>query len=66
MKKIIVYDVMQDGYVYWRTEPVGKHFDPTFKPDLTPKKMLGLGIESSADWVFNRGATGRCTSGTGN
>ena len=43
-KKVVVYDVMQDGYAYWRTEPVGKHFDPSFTPDLTPKQMLALGV----------------------
>ena len=35
---------MQRGYVYWRTEPVGRNFAPGFTPDLTPKEMLRLGI----------------------
>jgi len=43
-KRIVVDDVMQDGYVYWRTEPMGKHFDATFTPDLTPAQMLTLGV----------------------
>jgi len=34
---------MQKGY-YWLTEPAGKNFDPDFKPELTPKKMLELGV----------------------
>src|SRR5688572_22330284 len=42
--KVIVTDRMQHGYVYWRTEPVGRNFAPGFKPDLTPKAMLRLGI----------------------
>jgi hypothetical protein len=43
-KKITVNDEMQKKYVYFLTEPVGKHFDPDFKPDLTPKQMLTLGV----------------------
>jgi hypothetical protein len=35
---------MQQGYEYLRTEPVGENFDPTFKPQLTPKQMLELGV----------------------
>lgn len=35
---------MQDGYQYELTEPVGKNFDPAFKPELTPKEMLSLGV----------------------
>jgi hypothetical protein len=44
MKKILVNDLMQKGYVYFITEPAGKNFDPEFKPELTPKQMLSLGI----------------------
>ena len=43
-KKVIITDRMQRGYVYWRTEPVGRNFAPGFTPDLTPKEMLRLGI----------------------
>jgi hypothetical protein len=46
---------------YTLTEPIGEHFDPRFTPDLTPKKMLSLGVfggkymtdctdEFPADW----------------
>lgn len=42
--KIIVNDRMQQGYVYQRTEPAGKNFDPSFKPDLTPRQMLAMGV----------------------
>ncbi len=35
---------MQRSYTYDRTEPVGKNFDPVFKPQLTPKEMLELGV----------------------
>jgi hypothetical protein len=43
-KKIIVNDKMQKNYVYFLTEPTGKNFDPEFKPELTPKEMLELGV----------------------
>jgi hypothetical protein len=42
--KVVVNDLMQKGYVYTRTEPVGKNFHPEFKPELTPKQMLELGV----------------------
>lgn len=44
MKKVVVNDAMQSLYVYQRTEPEGKNFDPEFKPQLTPKEMLELGV----------------------
>ncbi len=43
-KKVVVSDLMQDHYVYYRTEPIGKNFDKNFTPDLTPKQMLQLGV----------------------
>jgi hypothetical protein len=43
-KKVVVNDRMQQGYVYYRTEPSGRHFDPAFTPDLTPREMLELGV----------------------
>lgn len=42
IKKIVVHDNMQQQYVYLLTEPVGKNFDPSFKPELTPKEMPEL------------------------
>jgi hypothetical protein len=44
-KKIItVSDKMQKNYKYQLVEPMGKNFDPRFKPELTPKQMLKLGV----------------------
>jgi hypothetical protein len=62
MKKIvIVSDKMQKGYRYECVAPMAKQFAPDFKPDLTPKQLLALGVfggkyitdctkEFPADW----------------
>ncbi len=44
VKTITVCDKMQDGYQYELSAPMGGEFDPEFKPDLTPKEMLELGV----------------------
>lgn len=44
IRKIIVNDKMQSKYVYELTAPMGKSFDSGFKPELTPKEMLKLGV----------------------
>lgn len=60
-KKVLVNDLMQKGYVYELSEPMGKNFAADFKPELTPKQMLELGVfggkymtdcgeEFPADW----------------
>lgn len=43
-RKVVVNDKMQQGYEYELSAPVGEDFDPEFKPDLTPKDMLKLGV----------------------
>ena len=58
---VIVNDRMQTGYVYYLIEPPGRNFAPDFRPELTPKEMLALGVfggkymadrpaEFPADW----------------
>ena len=37
-------DKMQRGYRYALVAPMGRNFDPEFRPELTPKEMLALGI----------------------
>jgi len=44
MTTIHVNDKMQKDYSYELSEPIGKNFDPEFKPELTPKEMLELGV----------------------
>ena len=60
-RRIEVNDLMQWGYVYVLTEPMGHNFHTEFRPDLTPNQMLELGVfggkymtdcaaEYPADW----------------
>lgn len=44
MKSVTVNDKMQKGYKYILTAPIGKKFDPYFKPELTPREMLKMGV----------------------
>ena len=41
---VTVNDKMQSGYRYELAAPSGRNFDPTFRPELTPKEMLELGV----------------------
>lgn len=43
-KKVLVSDKMQPFYRYDLVEPVGKNFDRLFKPQLSPREMLELGV----------------------
>ncbi len=71
MKKIVVHDEMQDGYEYELVAPMGKDFDPEFKPELSPKEMLKLGVfggwymadcqdEFPADWFTEAKLSTEC------
>lgn len=62
--KISVNDLMQKNYIYYLTEPTGKNFHSEFKPELTPKEMLEMGVfggkylndcigEFPKDWFTN-------------
>jgi hypothetical protein len=42
--RIVVHDLMQRGYAYRLTQPPGRNFHPDFRPELTPKQMLKLGV----------------------
>ena len=66
MKRQIVVekDIMQTGYVYFLTEHIGKNFHSGFRPQLSPKEMLELGVfggkymtdcsaEFPTDWFEN-------------
>lgn len=43
-KVVVVSNKMQRGYRYELSEPLGRNFHPDFRPDLTPKDMLALGV----------------------
>ena len=43
-KTVTVNDKMQRGYRYTLDEPAGRNFDADFRPGLTPKEMLALGV----------------------
>lgn len=43
-KFVVVNDKMQKGYKYELVEKIGKNFHQDFRPDLTPKQMLALGV----------------------
>ncbi|HEX3147803.1 MAG TPA: hypothetical protein VHR66_06940 [Gemmataceae bacterium] len=60
-RRVEVNDRMQHGYAYLLTESAGRSFHPDFRPQLTPKQMLALGVfggkymtdcaaEFPADW----------------
>ena len=42
--RVEVNDLMQKGYVYFRTKPTGRSFRADFRPELTPAQMLKLGV----------------------
>ncbi|HOS36550.1 MAG TPA: hypothetical protein PK786_11655 [Treponemataceae bacterium] len=63
-ERVLVNDLMQSGYEYVLSENEGENFDPEFRPELTPKEMLELGVfggkymtdctgEFPADWFAN-------------
>jgi hypothetical protein len=43
-KQVRVNDKMQRGYRYTLVAPVGRSFHPDFRPELTPRQMLALGV----------------------
>ena len=43
-RRVVVNDLMQQGYTYFVTEPAGRNFDAGFAPQLTPREMLALGV----------------------
>jgi hypothetical protein len=60
-RRIEINDRMQQGYSYLLTEPMGHNFHPDFRPELTPRELLELGVfggrymtdcaaEFPADW----------------
>ena len=63
-RRVLVSDLMQTDYEYVLTELAGQNFHPEFRPELTPKEMIELGVfggrymtdctaEFPADWFDN-------------
>lgn len=52
-KTITVNDKFQKSFKYILSEPIGKNFAPEFKPDLTPKQMLEIGIFGGVYFLGN-------------
>ncbi len=63
-RHVLVNDRMQQGYAYALTAPPGRDFHPDFKPELSPKEMLKVGVfggkymtdctdEFPGDWFEN-------------
>ena len=44
LRKKAANDLMQENYRYLLTKPTGRAFHPDFKPELTPRQMLQLGV----------------------
>ena len=42
--KVTVYNRMNKHYSYVLSENVGEGFDPSFKPSVSPREMLALGV----------------------
>jgi hypothetical protein len=43
-REVVVNDLMQHAYRYVLTEPEGRNFADDFRPELTPRQMLTLGV----------------------
>lgn len=61
---VVVSDLMQEEYTYTLTAAIGQEFAPDFKPELSPKELLKLGVfggkymtdcrdEFPADWFVD-------------
>ncbi len=55
LRIVVVNDRMQENYRYELTEPEGRNFDFEFRPDLTPKQMLRLGVFGGKYMTDTRG-----------
>lgn len=51
---VVVNNEFQKNYKYILSKPIGKNFNPEFKPELTPKEMLELGVFSGHYSTINK------------
>ena len=47
-KTVYVSDSLQESYSYTLEAPEGRDFHPDFRPELSPKEMLELGVFGGA------------------
>ncbi len=63
-RRVVVNDLMQQDYEYVLSEPIGRNFHPSFKPEVAPGEMLRAGVfggkymtdcreEFPAEWFVN-------------
>jgi len=43
-RTVTVNDKVQKGYRYVVSGPIGRDFGPEFRPELTPQRLLRLGV----------------------
>ena len=48
VRKVRVSDSLQSSYTYTLSEPEGRNFREDFRPELSPKEMLELGVFGGA------------------
>jgi hypothetical protein len=54
-RELVASNLFQKKYKYELIQPIGRNFDKKFKPDLTPKEMLKMGVFGGAYFIGVKG-----------